>query len=189
MQIIYELFFKSLWQVLLYVKQELEDRQSVHKTISGVPINNSASANYPLICKKRNYSEIFETHHRPISNQILSEQKDNSCIVLVPVRSTYCQTEILKNDGQTINVDFNQSEKNIQETFSRRLHEPLIFTNRDIYCRQNQTSFFSTVPSNCQKICSDLVSCQQQSPNETLYEQSPGTSIDTIIGHFSSFCS
>jgi len=66
MQIIYELFFKSLWQILIYIKQELKYRQRDHKTLSSmnmISINNSASKYYPLICKKKNSSEELSRYH------------------------------------------------------------------------------------------------------------------------------
>jgi hypothetical protein len=65
MQSIYELFFKSLWQVLMYAKQELQYRQGDNKTIRGVDmmqINNSADENYPLICTEKSYSDLPQYH-------------------------------------------------------------------------------------------------------------------------------
>ncbi|CAF2534112.1 unnamed protein product [Rotaria sp. Silwood2] len=89
-------------------------------------------------------------------NQASSEQKD-SCsidthIIVAPIRSSYCQTEIPKHDLQTINIDLNQSKKTINlgkqltDTLCRRLHEPLMFMNRDMFCRHNRTSLYSTQP-------------------------------------------
>jgi len=158
---------------------------------------------------------ISNKTYRSVSNQVSSQQKDSSSIdthiVIIPVRSSYCQTETSRNDLQTINIDLNQSEKNINlheqltDTLSRRLHEPLIFMNREICCRQNQTSFFSTVTSSMKNIHSDLVSShhsgqsviQQQSPNEKKelfpYQQSSllysGISIASIMSYFSSYFS
>jgi hypothetical protein len=66
MQIIYELLFKSLWQVLMYVKQELQHNRSDNKTISNmdmISINNSASTNYSLMCKKKNNSVELSRYH------------------------------------------------------------------------------------------------------------------------------
>jgi hypothetical protein len=66
MQIIYELLFKSLWQVLMYVKQELQYNRSDNKTISNmdmISINNSASTNYSLMCKKKNNSVELSRYH------------------------------------------------------------------------------------------------------------------------------
>lgn len=148
MQIIYELFFKSLWQVLMYIKQELEYSQSNNKIIRRremMSINKLTSTNYPLI-----YKYPKEHNRRKYTNQNMNKISSRSTIdtqiVLIPVRSSYCQTEMWKTDLQTINIDLNQSEKNI-DTFCRRLDEPLIFMNREIYCRYNRTTSFSTKPS------------------------------------------
>ncbi|CAF3890792.1 unnamed protein product [Rotaria sordida] len=195
MQIIYELFFKSLWQILMYVKQELQYDSSCNQTSSScmdtISINKSTMENYSLISKNKNYSDLsryhlplFETrnHRRHCRlrrsnrkdksmfwdkprrsssnqnmNQVSTEQKDSYSIdthlIVVPIRSSHCQTEISKNDLQTINVDLNQSEKTINlheqltDTLCRRLHEPLMFMNRDMFCRHNRPSFCSTVSS------------------------------------------
>ncbi|CAF4056520.1 unnamed protein product [Rotaria sordida] len=95
-------------------------------------------------------------------NQASTEQKDSYSIdthlIVVPIRSSHCQTEISKNDLQTINVDLNQSEKTINlheqltDTLCRRLHEPLMFMNRDMFCRHNRPSFCSTVSSGMRKL-------------------------------------
>ncbi|CAF4773626.1 unnamed protein product [Rotaria sp. Silwood1] len=101
-----------------------------------------------------------ETHHLPSNqnmNQASTEHKD-SCsrdkhIVVVPIRSSHCQTETSKSDLQTINIDLKQSEKTINlheplnDILCRRLHKPLMFINRDVFCRHNRTLFYSTVPS------------------------------------------
>ncbi|CAF3630940.1 unnamed protein product [Adineta steineri] len=165
-QIIYELFFKTLWQILVYIKQEIQYTQSVNKGIDSwdmSSINNSSSNNYSLVSKKRKYTNLSKRYipcHYSLFNQnmnrILSQEKTSSIIdkhiVLIPVRSSYCQTEIFTNDLPTININLNQSEKNINlhqqlsNTIYRRLDEPLIFTNREIYCKYNQASYFSTTP-------------------------------------------
>ncbi|CAF1333890.1 unnamed protein product [Rotaria sordida] len=126
MQIIYELFFKSLWQILIKDKSMFWDK----------PRRSSSNQNM---------------------NQASTEQKDSYSIdthlIVVPIRSSHCQTEISKNDLRTINVDLNQSEKTINlheqltDTLCRRLHEPLMFMNRDMFCRHNRPSFCSTVSS------------------------------------------
>jgi leucyl-tRNA synthetase len=66
MHIIYELLFKSFWQILMYVKQELQYNRSDNKTISNmgmISVNNSASTNYSLMCKKKNNSVELSRYH------------------------------------------------------------------------------------------------------------------------------
>jgi len=134
--------------------------------------------------------------YHPVSNENMNKKDSFSIdkhIVIVPVRSSYCQTEILKNDLQTINVDLNQREKNIN------LHEPLILMNREIGSRQNQTPIFSTVSSGIKKIHSDQVTFHQQQLSNEKKEVPPfkeevsplysGISIDLMMGYFSSYFS
>ncbi|CAF2112943.1 unnamed protein product [Rotaria magnacalcarata] len=198
MQIIYELFFKSLWQIFMYLKQEIQYDRSRHQTcnhrVDMVSINKSTMNNYSLTSKKRNYSDLSRYHlrlnearnrerHRrlprnnrllgrentllrkdlhPVSsnqnmNQTSCKQQDSRSIdtnvVFVPIRSSYCQTDTLNNDLPTINVDLNQSEKtiNLSEQLTDKvhhcLHEPLMLMTREMSCRQNRTSFYSTIPS------------------------------------------
>jgi hypothetical protein len=104
--------------------------------------------------------------HRSISNQASFQQKNSSAmdtnVTLVPVRSSYCQTETEKNDLQIINVDLNLSEKDIHlqeqltDTFCRRLHQPLIFMNREICFRHNQTPSLPITPIGNTKILRDI---------------------------------
>ncbi|UJR08503.1 hypothetical protein I4U23_012769 [Adineta vaga] len=144
-QMIYELFFKSFWQILIYVKQELQDRRRNANCQKMRSFNKSISNNHPLSHRKRTYHGLIErylssldAYNRSMSNSTVSQENNNLTIdkqiVLIPVHSTYCQTEI---DIQTINIDFKQSE--INDTLHRRLNEPLIFMNRE-----NQTLLLPT---------------------------------------------
>lgn len=119
-QIIYDLFFKSFWQILIYVKQELQERKSdnhmtnCHEMRS---FNTSRSNNYPMNHTLRTHDwSSLDVYHRSISS--LQEIKDNRRIVLIPVRSTYCQTEM---ELQTINTT---------NAMHRPLNQPLIFMHQ-----------------------------------------------------------
>ncbi|CAF4317866.1 unnamed protein product [Rotaria socialis] len=197
MQIIYELFFKSLWQIFIYLKQEMQYNRSHNHTcnrVDMVSINKSTMNNSSLISKKRNYSDSSRYHwrlnearnreshrrlprnnrllgrentllrkdlHRVSSNQNMNQttykpqdsRSIDTNIVFVPIRSSYCQTDTLNNDLPTINVDLSQSEKTINlseqltDKVHHRLHEPLMLMNREMLCRQNRASFYSTIPS------------------------------------------
>lgn len=66
-QIAYELFLKSFWEILLYIKQEIQYIRSHNKTISYIDMismNNSAMHNYPLISNRRNDSDLSRYHLR-----------------------------------------------------------------------------------------------------------------------------
>jgi len=149
MEIIYELFFKSLWQIFMYVKQELQCDNKIISSRDRMSINKSTSKNYPLICNKRKYPELSREKYHMNMNRVASTSSTiDTHIVLIPVRSVHCQTEMWKNDLQTINIDLNQSETNVQQltdTFCRRLDEPLIFMNRELYGRYNRSSFSSGI--------------------------------------------
>jgi hypothetical protein len=156
MEIIYELFFKSLWQILMYVKQELQCDNKIISSRDRMSISKSTSKNSSLICNKRKYPEVCHREKYPMNmNRVASTSSTiDTHIVLIPVRSVYCQTEMWKNDLQTINIDLNQSETNQQltDTFCRRLDEPLIFMNRELYGRDNRSSFCSSKPSGINKM-------------------------------------
>jgi hypothetical protein len=88
-----------------------------------------------------NYRKKYSRYHLSLPRYKDRTQNMNSSsiganISLVPVRSSYCQTEIEKNDSQIIDVNLNQSEKNIS------LYQPLMFMNREISFKHNRTSVF-----------------------------------------------
>ena len=125
-QIIYDLFFKSFWQILIYVKRELQERKSDNHMTNCYGMksfNTSRSNNYPLTGEKRmnhtlrihNWSSL-DIYHRSICS--LQETNDGRQLVLTPVRSTYCQTEMELHTGNTTNA------------MHRPLTQPLIFMSQ-----------------------------------------------------------
>ena len=115
----------------MYLKHELHNSQS--DNLNMISFNKSISENY-----RRKYSR----YHQSLRRYKDRTQNMNQTKTLVPVRSSYCQTEIEKNESQIIDVNLNQAEKNInlQEEFSRHLYQPLMFTNREISFKHNRTS-------------------------------------------------
>ncbi|CAF1394358.1 unnamed protein product [Adineta ricciae] len=166
-QIIYDLFFKSFWQILIYVKRELQERKSdnhMSNCYGMKSFNTSRSNNYPLTGEKRvnhtlriHDSSSLDIYHRSISS--LQETNDNRQIVLTPVRSTYCQTEMKLQTVNTTNA------------MHRPLTQPLIFMNQSSEQRVPQQVL------NISKPCAgNQVKLESSSPTSNTIDRSTSTS-------------
>lgn len=157
-----KIFFQSLWQVLLFRKEEI--CYTRNKTINSrdiLSMNNSAGGDYRKLprhhsSKLNRLSNKTRVTIRSISNQNLNRTDSNhdsltkekppsntlgtinSHITVAPVSSSQCQ-----NRNQT---DLNQREQ-LADALCRRSYEPLTFINRGgMCCGHCRPLIFSNVP-------------------------------------------
>ena len=144
--LIYELLFKSFWQLFLYVREEIrcyryDNPASMHGQLSEYRLPTSPrkqrlpSRRYK---SNQNSNRARSPPRRKESSKTL--QSIDTRLVVVSLRSSYCQTVPSKQDVRTVQIDINRldgvqrRETPVDELLSRRLlHEPLRFITRDTH--------------------------------------------------------